>query len=90
MRRAGVESILGLYIEGKTLRLDLCIPRSWPRFEITLRHGASQYQMVVENPKEVPRGVIAAELDGVTLTARPLSMALTDDGAVHRVTVRVG
>jgi cyclic beta-1,2-glucan synthetase len=90
MQRAGVESILGLRIEGGALRLDPCIPRSWPRFEITLRHGASRYEIVVENPQSVQRGVAAAELDGVKIAARPLSIPLEDDGAVHRLQVRLG
>jgi cyclic beta-1,2-glucan synthetase len=90
MQRAGVESILGLRIEGGALRLDPCIPRSWPRFEITLRHGESRYEIVVENPQGVQRGVAAAELDGATIVARPLSIPLKDDGGVHRLQVRLG
>ncbi len=27
--RAGLESILGLAVEGKTLRLDPCVPKTW-------------------------------------------------------------
>ena len=90
MQRAGVESILGLRIEGSALRLEPCIPRSWPRFEIMLRHGASRYEIVVENPQGVQRGVAAAELDGMTIPVRPLSVPLKDDGAVHRLQVRLG
>jgi cyclic beta-1,2-glucan synthetase len=90
MQRAGVECILGLRIEGSVLRLDPCIPRSWPRFEITLRHGASGYEIVVENPQSVQRGVAAAELDGAKIAARPLSIPLKDDGAIHRLQVRLG
>ena len=90
MQRAGVESILGLRIEGSAMRLEPCIPRSWPRFEIMLRHGASRYEIVVENPQGVQRGVAAAELDGMTITVRPLSVPLKDDGAVHRLQVRLG
>ncbi|HXQ46788.1 MAG TPA: hypothetical protein VN806_09240 [Caulobacteraceae bacterium] len=90
MQRAGVESILGLRIEGDKLRLDPCIPASWPRFEITLRHGASRYAIVVENPQSVQRGVAAAEFDGATVTARPLSIPLEDDGRAHRLQVRLG
>jgi cyclic beta-1,2-glucan synthetase len=90
MQRAGVESILGLRIEGSVLRLDPCIPKSWPRFEITLRHGGSRYEIVVENPQSVQRGVAAAELDGATITLRPLAIPLKDDGAVHRLQVRLG
>jgi cyclic beta-1,2-glucan synthetase len=89
MQRAGVESILGLRIEGSALRLEPCIPRSWPRFEIMLRHGASRYEIVVENPQGVQRGVAAAELDGMMIPV-PLSVPLEDDGAVHSVQVRLG
>ena len=90
MQRAGVESILGLRIEGGALRLDPCIPRSWPRFEITLRHGTSRFEIVVENPQGVQRGIATAELDGEKIAARPLSIPLKDDGAVHRLQVRLG
>ena len=89
MQRAGVESILGLRIEGNVLRLDPCIPKSWPRFEITLRHGASRYEIKVENPQSVQRGVAAAELDGANIAARPLVFPLKDDGAIHRLRVRL-
>ncbi len=90
MQRAGVESILGLRIEGGTLRLDPCIPRSWPRFEMTLRHGASRYEIIVENSQSVQRGLAAAELDGATIAARPLCVVLEDDGAIHHLNVRLG
>ena len=90
MQRAGVESILGLRIEGDKLCIDPCIPASWPGFEIKLRQGASRYEIVVENPQNVQRGVAAAELDGATVTARPLSIPLEDDGAVHRLQIRLG
>ncbi len=90
MQRAGVESILGLRVAGGELRIDPCIPGSWPRFEITLRHRASRYEVVVENPQAVQRGIASAELDGVTINPTPLSVPLVDDGALHRVTVRLG
>ena len=90
MQRAGVESILGLHIEGANLRLDPCVPGSWPGFEITLRHGKSRYKIIVENPDSVQRGIQTAELDGALIAARPLVIALTDDGAVHHVHVRLG
>jgi cyclic beta-1,2-glucan synthetase len=90
MQRAGIESILGLRIEGGVLRLDPCIPSSWPRFEVTLRHGAARYDILVENPRSVQRGIAAAELDGATVIARPLSIPLKDDGGVHRLQVHLG
>ena len=90
MQRAGVESILGLRIEGDTLRLDPCIPSSWPGFEITLRHGASRYEIVVDNPRHVQRGIATAELDGAVIAARPLAIPLQGDRAVHQLRVWLG
>ena len=69
---------------------DPCIPKSWPGFEIALQHGASRYEIVVENPQSVQRGVAAAELDGAMIAARPLSIPLKDDGTVHRLRVQLG
>ncbi len=90
MQRAGVECILGLRVEGDKLCLEPCIPASWPRFEITLRHGASRLAIVVENPQGASHGVALAEFDGVSIAERPLSIPLEDDGAVHRLEVRLG
>jgi cyclic beta-1,2-glucan synthetase len=90
MQRAGIESILGLRIEGGWLRLDPCIPKTWPGFEITLRHGASLYEIQVENPQSVQLGVAAAEFDGALIATRPLSIPFKDDGAVHHLKVRLG
>jgi cyclic beta-1,2-glucan synthetase len=89
MQRAGIESILGLRIESGYLHLDPCIPKSWPRFQITLRHGATWYDIVVENPQSVSRGVAAAELNGAAI-ARPVSIPLKDEGAVQSIHLRLG
>jgi cyclic beta-1,2-glucan synthetase len=89
MQRAGIESILGLRIESGYLHLDPCIPKSWPRFQITLRHGATWYDIVVENPQSVSRGVAAAEFNGAAI-ARPVSIPLKDEGAVQSIHLRLG
>ncbi len=94
MQRAGVESILGLLIEAGTLRLDPCIPSAWPGYDMTVRHGTSRYEIAVENPDNVQRGIAFAELDGapvdVDAATRTLSLPLKDDGAVHLLKVRLG
>ena len=86
--RAGVESILGLHKEGDRLRIDPCIPRSWPGFRATVRHGAATYEISVDNPTGVCRGVASITLDGAM--AEGSSVALTDDGGAHHVTVVLG
>jgi len=90
MQRAGVESILGLRLHGDVLHLDPCIPRGWPAFEILLRHGAAQYEIRVENPDGVEHGVAFAAVDGKAIVERPLCLRLADDGATHRLQVRLG
>jgi cyclic beta-1,2-glucan synthetase len=48
MQRAGVESILGVRIEGEYLHLDPCIPKSWSGFEMTLRYRTARYEITVQ------------------------------------------
>src|SRR5204863_6819049 len=64
MHRAGLEWILGFRVRGGTLHLDPCIPRAWRGFEITFRHHSARYEITVENPRSVTRGVSRVELDG--------------------------
>ncbi len=90
MQRAGVESILGLRIEGEFLCLDPCIPKSWPGFEMTLRHRSDCYEIVVENPDGVSGGIASAKYDGKSVAKRPLRLALKRDGQTHHVRVRLG
>jgi cyclic beta-1,2-glucan synthetase len=88
--RAGIESILGLRRQGEFLLLDPCIPKHWPGFELTYRHGAARYDIVVENPLGVSRGIVTAKLDGQALSGVPMRVALVDDGNVHKIQVVLG
>jgi cyclic beta-1,2-glucan synthetase len=89
MYQAGVEWILGFRLRGATLLIDPCIPRAWPGFEIDFRYHSATYEIVVENPTGVSRGVASTELDGETL-ARGGAIPLAGDGATHRVRVILG
>ena len=88
--RAGIEAILGLRLEGAFLLLAPCIPREWPRFEIVVNYRSARYEIAVENPNAVCRGVAHAELDGRTLPAGPTRVPLMDDGGAHQVRVILG
>ena len=90
MQRAGIEDILGLRIEGAFLQIDPCIPKHWPGFELTLQRGGDRYEIVVENPDGVCRGVVRADCDGVALAERPLRVAVRSDGKTHKIRVRLG
>ena len=90
MYRAGLEQILGFRQRGATLSLDPCIPRTWPGFGLMFRYRSARYDIQVENPKGVCRGVIRAELDGVALPENKALVPLADDGATHRLRVVLG
>ncbi|HEV8611999.1 MAG TPA: glycosyl hydrolase family 65 protein, partial [Gemmatimonadales bacterium] len=77
-------------LRGETLRLEPCIPKSWPSFEVAFRYHSARYGIVVDNPRGVMRGVSRIELDGSTLPANAREIPLAADGAVHRIRVELG
>ncbi len=73
---------------GATFSIDPCIPSSWPGYEIAWRVRTTQYRITVSNPDRLCRGVRAATLDGVAVTAA--AIPLVDDGGSHDVRVVLG
>jgi cyclic beta-1,2-glucan synthetase len=90
MYRAGLESILGFRVQGATLLVDPCVPKAWPGFEIVFRYHSTHYEIAVENPYGVSRGVKHAELDGTELPGTEARLDLRDDGATHQLRVILG
>jgi len=89
MYRAGLESILGFRLRGTQLVIDPCIPCAWRGFELVFRYRSARYDLVVENPRGVSRGVSSVEVDGVSL-AGDLSIRLVDDRKAHHVRIVLG
>ena len=89
MYRAGLEWILGFRLRGTRLMLSPCIPTAWPGFSLTFRHHSARYDIVVENPRGMSRGVSELSLDDVSIAAEA-GVPLVDDGRVHRVRVVLG
>ncbi|MEA3397134.1 MAG: hypothetical protein U9R05_06695, partial [Chloroflexota bacterium] len=88
MYRLGLEAILGLRRVGKALQINPCIPKNWPGYELTYRDEETVYQIRVENPDGVNRGVKQVTLDGETLPGEEIP--LLDDGRQHAVRVLMG
>jgi cyclic beta-1,2-glucan synthetase len=88
MYRAGLESILGFKLRGSSLRIEPCIPRWWHEFEITYRHGETTYEIKVENPLALCRGVASVEVDGEARGDGEIK--LVDDKGTHKVRVVLG
>jgi cyclic beta-1,2-glucan synthetase len=89
MYRAGLESILGFRLRGARLVVDPCIPHGWPGFAMVFRYRSARYDIGVENPRGVSRGVSSVEVDGVVL-AGERSIMLAADGKTHRVRIILG
>jgi len=89
MYRAGVEWILGCRLRGKMLFIDPCIPKHWPGFEISFRYHDTRYEIAVENPNRVSRGIQAAEIDGRHVR-RDNGIPLVNDKATHRIRMILG
>jgi cyclic beta-1,2-glucan synthetase len=90
MYRTGTEGILGIQLRGAALVVDPCIPRAWPGFEITYKHGNSRYRISVKNPRGVSRGIASATLDGKELAGSSFKVPLTDDGRDHYGEITLG
>src|SRR5258708_4230409 len=90
MYRAGLEWILGFQLRDNVLVIDPCIPRSWKGFELTYKQNQTTYEIKVENPNNVNRGVKTVQLDNQQLAASKAQIPLTDDGATHQVRIVLG
>ena len=78
-------------MQGRNLALDPCIPRNWPGFEIVFRYRSARYEITVENPRSVCRGVLSITLDGELMAeSKEVLVPLADDGTTHRVLLVLG
>lgn len=87
--RAGTEWLLGIRVRGTHLVIDPCIPSDWPGFTATLTYRSAHYDIEVENPSGVCRGVTVLELDAAALDTST-GVPLLDDQQHHRVRVVLG
>ena len=86
--RVALEAILGIRPLGNTLRVEPCVPRGWPGFEVAYRHGSASYRIRVDNPAGVERGVRSVTVDGQSVSGS--TVPLLDDGREHHVRVELG
>lgn len=89
MYRAGIEWILGFRLRGTKLYVDPCIPRAWRGFRLDFRYHSARYEISVENPHGVTRGVVSVELDGAAVVSSA-GILLVDDGITHVIRVFLG
>jgi cyclic beta-1,2-glucan synthetase len=57
---------------------------------MTFKYHSARYEIVVENPHGVSRGVGRMELDCEALTTGITRIVLNDDGVIHRIRILLG
>lgn len=86
MYRLVIESLLGLRVEGETLRMQPVLPPGWHTYELAYRHRETDYRIVVHQDEPSASGV-RITVNGVPVEGD--AVPLVDDGGEHRVEIRV-
>ena len=82
---AATRYMLGVRPGFDRLEVDPCIPANWEGFGVRRRWRGAEYDIRVENPEHVEKGVRTVEVDGQTVDRIPAF-----DGGTHRVRVVMG
>lgn len=85
---AVTQYILGIRPEYDGLLVDPCIPRDWSTYRVTRRFRGAWFNIVVENPEGVCRGVRELYVDGRAVPVGPIPVQPADTR--HDVLARLG
>jgi N,N'-diacetylchitobiose phosphorylase len=79
--------ILGVRLAFDGMIVDPCVPAGWKQFEIRRQWRGSTYNITVQNPGGVQKGVQTVSLNG-----KPTGMPIPPQkaGSVHDVVVTMG
>jgi cellobiose phosphorylase len=88
MYRAGLEYILGFQKNADTIVMGPCIPKKWREYSIQYRYLETTYDITVNNPNGLSKGVCEITVDGAAASGN--RFALVNDGATHDVQVTMG
>ncbi|MDR2750245.1 MAG: N,N'-diacetylchitobiose phosphorylase, partial [Clostridiales bacterium] len=83
---AATHYILGIKPGYSELEIDPCIPPSWESFEASRKWRGATYNIKVENPKRVSKGVKELYVDG----NKAESVPVFQDGTIHTVLAVLG
>jgi cellobiose phosphorylase len=80
--------ILGIQPDYEGLKVDPCIPAQWEGFEIIRKFRGATYQIKIENPNHVNKGVKKVIIDGIAYRSNILP--IFEEGTNHVVVVVMG
>ena len=82
------QAILGVQPTLDGLRIDPCVPSALKGFTVSRRYRGALYEITVENPNSVQKGVRSVTMNGTAITGNVLPVQPA--GARVAVTVRMG
>ena len=85
---AVTQFILGIRPDYDGLRVDPCIPDSWPGYEVDRTFRGARYHIKVENPARVCRGVRTVTVNGKPVEGNLIS--LQPEGSENNIVVTLG
>jgi cellobiose phosphorylase len=88
MMKVATNWILGIRPQYHGLLVDPCIPTSWDNFMVTRHFRNAIYEIKVENPDHVSKGIKDVTVDGKKLKTSLLPSFA--DGKKHTVKITMG
>ena len=85
MLKAGLEYILGLKIQNRTLKIEPCIASTWKEYSIRYKYGESIYNIKVKNPNGRTNTVEKVILNGIEVEDKRIK--LNPDGNVNEIEI---
>ncbi|MCM8757919.1 MAG: hypothetical protein NC900_02595 [Candidatus Omnitrophica bacterium] len=82
------EWLLGARRDFEGLRIDPCLPSSWKKAFIRRTFRGATYEIEIENPKGVNKGIKRIYLDGKEIDTNLISPH--SDGKIHKIKVIMG
>ena len=77
---AAIQWILGIRPEWDGLRIDPCIPSSWPGFKMQRVFRGNRLQIEVSNPQSKSKGITSISIDGDTIAGNLAPHSKLHDG----------
>jgi len=80
--------ILGIQPDYDGLKVDPCIPSKWDGYAVTRKFRGATYQIKVENPNHVCKGIKKVTIDGSIYKSNVLP--LFNEGSTHLIIIEMG
>jgi cellobiose phosphorylase len=88
MMKVATDWVLGIRPQYHGLLVDPCIPKDWTDFRVTRRFRNAVYEIHVDNPDHVSKGIKDVNVDGKRMKTSLLN--IFSDRKKHFVNITMG